>query len=282
MDAALRLKNLLADVIAHGSLVRRTALCDRGHSPRTIAAAVAAGALVTAGRLWVARPEVDPLLLNAARLGVVLTCISAARNLGLWTIDVPAVHVSVRNSTSRRNLQPGTVAHWDRAVVPRHPDHHVDPIENVLAITAGCLPHEHALVVWESAMNKGLVDPTAFGRMELPARARALLSKASRFADSGLETIFRTRLRWLRVRILCQIWLYGHRVDFLIGDRLVVQIDGGHHVDGQRTSDIRHDAELMLRGYHVIRVGYHQVMDDWPAVQDLIVRAIAQGLHRAA
>ena len=60
----------------------------------------------------------------------------------------------------------------------------------------------------------------------------------------------------------------------------MLQIDGGHHVGQQRTSDIAHDAQLMLLGYHVIRVGYEQVVNDWPAVQDVIMRAVAQGLHR--
>jgi very-short-patch-repair endonuclease len=102
------------------------------------------------------------------------------------------------------------------------------------------------------------------------------------FSDSGLETIFLTRLRWMRIRILFQTWIAGHRVDFLLGERLVVQIDGGHHVGAQRTSDIAHDAALTLLGYHVIRLGYEQIVSDWPAVQDLIMRAVAQGLHRAA
>ena len=67
----------------------------------------------------------------------------------------------------------------------------------------------------------------------------------------------------------------------MIGDRLVVQIDGSHHVGSQRSADIRHDAQLMLRGYRVIRVSYHQVMFDWASVQDLIMRAVAQGHHLA-
>ena len=29
------------------------------------------------------------------------------------------------------------------------------------------------------------------------------------------------------------------------------------------------------------RVSYEQVVHDWPAVQDLIMRAVAQGKHRA-
>ncbi|WP_309082499.1 endonuclease domain-containing protein [Microbacterium sp.] len=92
----------------------------------------------------------------------------------------------------------------------------------------------------------------------------------------------RARLRWLRVPIRIQTWIAGHRVDALIGDRLVLQIDGATHVGAQRSEDIRHDAELKLMGYHVIRVSYTQVMFEWHVVQDLIMRAIAQGLHRAA
>ncbi|WP_228479238.1 DUF559 domain-containing protein [Microbacterium atlanticum] len=70
-------------------------------------------------------------------------------------------------------------------------------------------------------------------------------------------------------------------MDHLIGERLVVQIDGGHHVDSQRESDIAHDALLRLRGYTVFRFGYHQLLSEWPFVQSVIMQAVAQGLHRA-
>jgi very-short-patch-repair endonuclease len=108
-----------------------------------------------------------------------------------------------------------------------------------------------------------------------------MLGQATPFADAGTESIFRTRLRWLRVPITPQVWLLGHRVDFLIGERLVVQIDGGHHVDAQRSSDIAHDALLTLHGYHVIRISYTQLMNRWQDVHALIVAAIGQRLHLA-
>ncbi|WP_239453141.1 MULTISPECIES: DUF559 domain-containing protein [Microbacterium] len=85
----------------------------------------------------------------------------------------------------------------------------------------------------------------------------------------------------MRLPIRQQIWIARHRVDFLIGDRLVLQVDGGTHVGPQREEDIRHDAELTLLGYHVIRVGNGQITQRWHEVQDLIMRAVAQGLHRA-
>jgi hypothetical protein len=34
-------------------------------------------------------------------------------------------------------------------------------------------------------------------------------------------------------------------------------------------------------GFHVIRVGYIQMVDDWPGVQALIMQAVARGLHLA-
>ena len=49
----------------------------------------------------------------------------------------------------------------------------------------------------------------------------------------------------------------------------------------QRAEDLAHDAELMLRGYHVLRFTYAQIVGDWPAVQSAIMRALAQRLHLA-
>jgi very-short-patch-repair endonuclease len=106
-----------------------------------------------------------------------------------------------------------------------------------------------------------------------------VLQHCTPFADSGLETLFRTRLRWLRLPIRAQISIHGHRVDYLIGDRLIVQIDGKQHAGAQKAADNSHDAELQARGYHIIRVTYAQVMHDWPRVQHEIQLAIAAGLH---
>ena len=74
----------------------------------------------------------------------------------------------------------------------------------------------------------------------------------------------------------------GHDVDALIGERLVVQIDGfQHHQAAQRRDDIRDDARLVLRGYTVLRFDWKQVLFDWPYVEATIRGAIAQGRHLA-
>lgn len=274
--------NLRDAVAATGSVVRVSALRAAGVPRRAIERAVSAQVLIRPRNGWVALPEADPLLVAAARAGVVLSCVTQARRLGLWVLDEGAVHVAAAAHRHIGEVKDGTRVHWARPLVPRHPDALTDPIENVLALVARCRPYEHARAVWESALRQGLVTRESLRRMPLPPLARSLLEECSLSSDSGLETFIPLRLRFLRLPIRQQVWLAGHPVDFLIGDRLVLQIDGGHHVGSQRRSDIAHDARLTLLGYHVIRIDYVQIMTRWVDVHDVIVRAVAQGLHRAA
>lgn len=274
--------DLLGEVRAAAGVARVASLRAQGHSRRTIGNAVSSRTLTRPRNGWVAMPDADPLLVAAARAGVVLTCHTQARRLGLWVLEERPVHVAAPPHRHVGEVKRGTHVHWARPLVPRHPDALVDPIENVLVIAAACLPREEALTIWEAALRLDLVERGPFERMPLPSSARAVLAECSSHSDSGLETLIPVRLRFLRLPIRQQVWLAGHPVDFLIGDRLVLQIDGGHHVGAQRRSDIAHDARLTLMGFHVIRIDYVQVVTRWPEVHDVIVRAIAQGLHRAA
>lgn len=271
---------MVSFVRARGGVVRSVVLREAGATNRELTTAVAEGFLSRPRRGWLAVPGTDPELVAAARHGVVLTCITQARRLGLWVLEHDRPHVGAPPHAGNVTVPAATV-HWHKPVVPRHPDVLVDPIENVLAAVALCQPHEAALAIWESALNKQLVDPTTLKRMPLPAVARELLARACPWSDSGLETFVVPRLLWLRLPLRRQVWIAGHRVDLLIADRLVLQVDGGHHVGAQREQDITHDAALRLLGYHVIRVGYAQVVDRWHEVQDLIMRAVAQRLHLA-
>ena len=130
---------------------------QRGWSERQVGGAVESGLLLRPRKGWVAVRDADPLLVAAARAGVVLSCITQARRLGLWILrgsDHP--HVAAAPSAGGVRAGGATV-HWARPVVPRHPDALVDSVENVLSLVAHCLPFEEALTVWESALDKRLV-----------------------------------------------------------------------------------------------------------------------------
>lgn len=267
-------------VRAAGGVLRSRTLAARGISSHHVRVAIDQGHLVRVRKGWVATPDADPLLVGAARAGVVLTCITQARRLTLWVLTgADEIHVGAPAHAGGIRA-PRAHIHWGTPPVIRDPDALVDPIENVLWAVAQCRPHDEALATWESALRKGLVSLDEMRRLPLPPAARLLCEEATPWSDSGLESFVPPRLRWLGLTIVPQVWIQGHRVDFLIGHRLALQIDGGHHVDAQREADIAHDAALALLGYHVIRVGYFQVVDRWHEVQDLVLRAVAQGLHR--
>nr|WP_223622958.1 DUF559 domain-containing protein [Microbacterium sp. EST19A] len=239
------------------------------------------GLIFSVCRGWVALREADAMLVAAARRGVVLSCVTLAARRGLWVLDDSGPHLAAPSTSGHASSARGVV-HWSKPIFPRDPDSCEDSLENALVILARCQPYESAIATWESAFRQRLVDPGELERAPLPPAARQLLAEAQPFADSGTETIFLTRLAWLNVSITPQVWILGHRVDFLLGDLLVVQIDGGHHVGAQRSSEIEHDALLKLHGYHVIRIGYDHLMNQWPWVQRTILAAIAQRLHHAA
>lgn len=229
---------------------------------------------------WVALADADPALVFAAAHGVVLSCITQAKRLGLWVMDASEIHVAARHPKSQVVWKEG-VRHWARPLIMRPPWRLEDPIENVLELVSNCQPRELALTVLDSALNRGLVTLQGLDTLPLSTRFRDLLGSSSPFADSGLETLFRTRLSWLGVPIRTQAWVLGRRVDLLIGDRLIVQIDGLHHEGAQRGKDIRHDTVVQLEGYRVLRFSYAQVVHHWEEVEEAILRAIARGHHLA-
>lgn len=260
-------------------VARTSTLIKQGLSRSMIAVEIDRGTLIRPRKGWVARPTADEALLYAARHGVLLTCITQAKRLGLWVQREREHHFATRAASARG--RPGGVLHWRTPLIPRDPESLEDPLENVLNIVAHCQPFEEAVAIWDSALNKRLVEWQTLAKLPLTGLAKTVLLASNRFADSGLESYVRTRLAWLKLRVVAQAWVHGHRVDFLIGERLVLQVDGSQHTGIQRSNDNQHDAELVLRGYEVIRVTYTQVVFDWPAVQQRIMQAIAQGKHLA-
>lgn len=264
-----------------GGLAKNAALHRLGLSVHDIRIAVASGRVFRPRRGWVALRDADPQLIFAAQHNLVLTCITQAKRLGLWVLEHNRMHVA-GSLSARQTTAQGCTVHWRKPIVLRAPGRLIDGIENVLDAVAACQPHDAALAIWDSALQKKLTDYQALASLPLGKKATQLLKECSPFADSGLESMFRTRLRWTGLPIHPQAWVLGHRVDFLIGERLIVQIDGRQHTGTQRVTDMEHDAELALRGYTVIRVSYSQIIYQWENVEHLILDAVARGLHHAA
>ncbi|MGO3148298.1 MAG: endonuclease domain-containing protein [Leucobacter sp.] len=263
-----------------GGVALTTTLHRCGYTRHSLRVAIAAKRIAHVRKGWVSLPDADPQLIFAVRHAVVLTCVTQAARLGLWVLAHDRPHVA-GSLTARKTTAPNSVVHWQKPLTLRKPGALTDSIENMLDCVSTCQPHVAALAIWDSALQKKLIDYPALASLRLRPAARTLLSECTPFADSGLETIFRTNLRWTGVSMRTQVSIHGHRVDLLIGERLIVQLDGKQHSGAQRVSDMEHDAALAQRGYTVFRFGYAQVVHGWPKVETEMLGAIARNLHLA-
>lgn len=141
-------------------------------------------------------------------------------------------------------------------------------------------------VVLESALRQGRLSSADLQWLgqHTNAQAREAIEFARRDADSGLESLFRWRLRkhGLSVRTQQAIVSVG-RVDFVIGERLIVEVDGALNHDSvwHRHKDLVRDAHAAAWGYVTLRFDYAMVVHDWDTVELAILGLVDRGLHRA-
>ncbi|EIC08891.1 protein of unknown function DUF559 [Microbacterium laevaniformans OR221] len=271
-------------VAAGGGIVHRQVVLDAGIRPAALRAAIAAGEVRRVRRYWVATSAAPQALVQAAEVSARLACVSAAKHRGWWMPPATTLrpHLHVRAHAHRPRGDDAAVMHWDAPMVPSHPHTLVESVPDALAHIAGCLPYEDALVVWESAVRLERLPLPVLRRYRWRTPdARRVAADVTGLSDSGIETLFASRIRAFGVTVRQQVLLLGHRVDGLIGNRLVTQLDGYafHSSAADRGRDLHHDRELTAHGYTVLRFTYAEVVHQWPRVETAILRAIAQGLH---
>ncbi len=265
--------------------MHRAAAKQAGWTDAHVVKVKRSGAVQIIRRTWVATADAGADALAAAWAGGRIACVSLARERGWWMPESADQrrHVSLKPHARAGVIAREDVIHWSRPVAPASAHSLRESVEDALAHIAVCLAAEHARVVWESAVRIERLSPEALRNVRWTTRAAAELARAvSGLSDSGLESLFLVRLAPWGLRIAQQVVLAGRPVDFLIGELLVVQVDGhAHHSSAaDRGRDVAHDAELRLRGFTVLRFTYAQVVHDWPAVERTIARAVAAGLDR--
>lgn len=272
---------LVEFVRQRGGAVHTRSARAAGFTPHAMAAAVRDGRIDRVRRSWLIHPECTPPRRAAAARGGRLTCVSAAAEKGLWAPAADDIHIWVPSTASRVDA---THARLHRGTGPV-PLANIDPDEHILNVlfhVASCLPRADALAVWESALRHRVVEPDILAHVVWRSpRASEIARVAGALSDSGLESHFCALLTAAAIIVRQQVRIDGHRVDGLIGERLVVQLDGFafHSTPADRRRDLEQDARLVLRGYAVLRFDDAQVMFDPDAVLDRIRTAMAQGLH---
>ncbi len=216
------------------------------------------------------------LVEDAVRRGGALGCISALSLHGAWTLPDDRIHVIAGRGS--RTLS-GTKIHW-RARKPRQP---VQNISSAIAQTIRCVDREAAVVALDSALNRGLISQREVEAIcQESARGRKLLPFLDPHSESGIETIARLRLRRRNLRVRTQVRIGMARVDLIVGDRLVIELDGRswHDRPGDFENDRSRDRTLIAAGYLVLRASYSQVMTEWQGIEDQVLQITRRGDHR--
>lgn len=234
---------------------------------------------------WYVLPDLPAVIADCARLGGRASCITLVEELGLWVHEHPReVHVAVRPNACqlrdphdylRRDPRNGAIVHWT--------DTRSDgsrlraPLAQALLDLASCRGAEAAFVAAESALAAGLItiDEVQGIARTLPAALGFPLLRARGLSGSITEAAFVFRGSVFGVRIRQQVQIGTDRVDVLLGDRLIVELDSKEFHERER--DYARDARLVARGYRVLRFSYRQVMFEWPQVMSAIRAAIARG-----
>jgi len=281
--------DLLDDIRALGGLAPAFMLLRRGWSYIALSRAARHGTVLRIRQGWYALPGLDAVLAAAWRVGGLLTCASAARTFAMWVPPDKRLHIAVdpRHGRMRRpDDMRVRLADAPDARVHLHWRHHeradayrVTPLACLLDM-ASCFPAEWLLGAVDSGIRLGLFRRTDLATLSrlLPERVRWIVDAADARSGSFPESVLRALLIIAGIGFRIQVQIDDMRVDFLLGDRLVIEVDGREfHGDHQGFEhDRTRDAKLSVLGYRVLRFSYAQVVHR----PDEVVAAIRAALVR--
>ncbi|MEV1131941.1 type IV toxin-antitoxin system AbiEi family antitoxin domain-containing protein [Agromyces sp. NPDC049794] len=281
----------------HGGVLRASGLMSTGLTEAQIRNAVRLGGLIRIRRGWYGVPPVDAQVVRAVRVGGSLTAGSVAAARGLWLLHDSRLHVRVPATAARLRSPDEAGTRLDReahGVCVHYRDASRDTdlgdrlgqdgLPRSIAEMFRCVGTVPAMIALESALNRGVLPMQALEsiRKLAPDWVRFELAHVSPLSDSGLETIARLLFHRVRVSVRAQVLIEGVRhVDLLVGDRLIVELDGrAFHSDEYFERDRTQDLELAMRGYLVVRLSYRMLTAEWDDTHRRLLELVRRGLHR--
>ena len=271
--------DVTALVARRGGVASTTELLTLGCTERQFRSAVASGALLRVRKGWLAEPTASPDRIAAVRSGARLTCVSATTHFGLWTPPSTGLHLGFPAHGHR--LSADAIGHWGSPTWAEHRSV-VDPLDTVLQNVLRCCAYEYAVAVVDSALSRELLSLRDVKRLaRTSARFAALPNDVDPQSGSGAESVFRVRGRRCGWPLKSQVRIDGlGRVDFLLGDRVLVEIDSRTWHDDKYQSDHTRDLVALRRGYLPSRPTYEHVMHEWQWLERVIDGVMRRGEHQ--
>lgn len=239
--------------------------------------------LLTSGQLtrvcrgWYATPTADPEVVRARSLGGTVTAHSLLKHHA-WTPANSVLHVRIDPNWPTVQQKPGVQFHR----LPKPATAEENLLIAVLAMTQ-CASNNDVICVLDSLQERKLVSRVVLEQFALRhRRLQPLVSKSTPLSQSGGESLVRLWFIAHGISFRLQVHIEGVGwVDALVGDCLVVEVDGrAHHLGEQFENDRRRDRELTRRGYIVFRISYRMLYQEWPETEQALLEIIRSGRHR--
>lgn len=262
MDAVMAL-------IAAGGAARAGDLLRAGVRLSSLRTAVGAGTVSRAAYGTYCVPGADRAVVAAAALRGQAGRVSACAFWGAKFVSEPrSVHIVV---PANRNIDPSRLQKLGLRGVHREAvvgsEGLVEPIELAADHAARCTRPIEQLVIVNSAMRSGILDPLAPDEFQIGTLQRLewLRRMVGRGSQSVPESVALAVLDAAGLRPQSQVHNdnVGH-VDLGVGDFHGIEIDGWetHGTKGAFAEDRRRDRELAARRRWVLRYTYAEVMAD--------------------
>ena len=254
-----------------------------GFSRGDIRTALAAGRLVRSRRGRYADASIGDVFLRAAAHGGRVDCRSLLRQLGVFVLEDPRLHLQVDREASRLpEAARDVVRHWRDSAVPV--DDLAADIVEALAQAVRCQSPRAAIASLDSAWHRGFVDEQGIADVfaMLPARYQVLRTHLDPRSEAGSETLVRLMVRGLGRHVDLQVRIRGvGRVDLVVDGWLIIECDSrAHHSDvAQQVKDRRRDLAAARLGFVTFRVLSEDVHHQPEAVLEAI-RALLDRFSR--
>ncbi|MCH6231419.1 DUF559 domain-containing protein [Microbacterium sp. CFH 31415] len=243
-------------------------------SRRRIDALLADGRIIRLRKGSYVGADCPPLLVEAARAGGRLDCVSLLRLLGVFVLESAGTHIQMdRTATRIPRKDARFVRHFRASGVVRR-SLAADLVEAV-AQACRCQSPRAAIATLDSVLHLGLLDEVGIAEVfaRLPRRYQVLRELLDPRSESGPETLVRLLVRGLGLDIDLQVVLSGvGRVDLIVDGWLIIECDSEAHHSGwqARRRDSRRDLAAAALGFTTLR----PIAEDIMYHPDTVVEAV--------